>query len=65
MKLLAACLALLTLAGCTGTDWSRNIYEGIRNQREVEPDPTAPQSPAAQPDYDKYKRERDALKGGA
>jgi len=64
MKHLATCLALATLAGCAGTDWSRNIYEGIRNQREVKPDPTAAQPPAPQPDYDQYRRERDALKQG-
>jgi hypothetical protein len=57
-------LLLLLLGGCAGTDWSRNVYEGIRQQRETKPDPTAAQPPAPQPDYEQYKRERDALKGG-
>jgi hypothetical protein len=57
-------LALVALAGCAGTDWSRNIYEGVRQQREAKPDPTAAQPPAPQPDYDRYRRERDVLTGG-
>lgn len=63
MKQLATGLVLLALAGCAGIDWSHNVYEGIRNQREVVPDPTAAQSPAPQPGYDQYKRERDVLMG--
>ena len=57
-------LALVTLAGCAGTDCSRNLYEGVRQQREAVPDPTAAQPAAPQPDYEQYRRERDALKGG-
>ena len=64
-RTLPAALLLAALSGCAGTDWSRNLYEGIRNQREVAPDPTAAQPAAPQPDYDRYKRERDALKGEA
>ncbi len=55
-------MLLLTLAGCAGTDWSRNLYEGVRQQQSAVPDPKAAQPAAAQPDYDVYQREREALK---
>jgi hypothetical protein len=54
-------LALVLLAGCADTDWSRNVYEGVRQRQQAVPDPTAVQPPA-QPDYQQYKRERDKLK---
>lgn len=54
-------MLLLTLAGCAGTDWSRNLYEGVRQQQSAVPDPKATQPAATQPDYDVYQREREAL----
>jgi hypothetical protein len=65
MRRLIVCFTLLALAGCAGTDWSRNLYEGIRQQQKTKADPHAAQPAVAQPDYETYRRERDALKGVA
>jgi hypothetical protein len=65
MRRLIVCFTLFALAGCAGTDWSRNLYEGIRQQQETKTDPRAAQPAVAQPDYETYRRERDALKGAA
>lgn len=56
-----ALLVVLGLGGCADTDWSRNLYEGVRQRQQAVPDPAATQ-PAAQPDFEEYKRERDKLK---
>jgi hypothetical protein len=50
----------MSLAGCT-TDWSHNVYEGVRQRQQSVPDPATTQ-PVTAPDYEQYKRERDALK---
>jgi hypothetical protein len=52
----------LTLVGCSGTDWSRNLYEGVRQQQTAVPDPKAAQPATSQPEYDVYQRERERLK---
>jgi hypothetical protein len=52
----------LTLSGCGGTDWSRNLYEGVRQQETAVPDPKAAQPAAPQPEYEVYQRERERLK---
>lgn len=52
---------LMTLAGCTGTDWSRNLYEGIRQQQSAVPDPKAAQPAPVQPEYGVYQRAREQL----
>ncbi len=62
MSRLPLLMLMLTLAGCAGSDWSRNLYEGVRQQQSAVPDPKATQPAAAQPDYDAYQREREALK---
>lgn len=50
------------LSGCAGTDWSRNLYQGIQHQHEVSPAPTDIQPAVSNPDYEQYRREREALK---
>lgn len=57
-------LGIAALAGgCAGTDWNRNIYEGIRQQQK-QPDASGDVKPkATMPDYDQYRRERDATRG--
>lgn len=55
----------LVLTGCAGTDWSRNLYEGIRQQQEAVPSPTTTQPATHNPDYEQYRREREALKDEA
>jgi outer membrane lipoprotein SlyB len=52
----------LALSGCAGTDWSRNIYQGIQHQHEVAPAPTDTQPAVRNPDYEQYRRDREALK---
>jgi hypothetical protein len=59
--LIVTCFVLVSLTGCAGNNWSRNIYEGIRQQQETTTDPRANQPIDPQPDYEKYRRERDAL----
>jgi hypothetical protein len=61
MKTTLILLLFLGIGGCA-TDWSRNLYEGVRQQREVVPDPTAAQPASRNPDYEQYRREREALK---
>lgn len=61
MKITLSVMLILGLGGCA-TDWSRNLYEGVRQQREAAPEPTAAQPAARNPDYEQYRRERDALK---
>ncbi len=61
MKSLLMLLSAMLLAGCADTNWSRNIYEGVRQQRQVSPDPSAA-PPAPAPEYEQYKREREKLK---
>ncbi len=63
-RLVVATLGLV-LSGCAGTDWSRNLYQGMQHQREVSPAPTDTQPAARNPDYDQYRREREALKDEA
>jgi hypothetical protein len=66
MKVMPCALALLlglSLAGCA-TDWSRNVYEGIRQRQDAVPDPVATPPKTQQPDYEQYRRERDALSDG-
>lgn len=53
-------MAAGTLAGCA--DASRNLYEGIRQLRPQDPNAAQPALP--QPDYEQYRREREALKKG-
>ena len=54
-------LPALLLCACTTHDFSRGIYEGVRQHNEslkpVPPDPTAPRAPG----YEDYERERRAL----
>ena len=60
-------LAALGLAGCAGQDWSRNIYEGVRQSQGAAGDPNRPSpsmDPAAMPEYERYRREREALREG-
>lgn len=52
----AALLALLLLAGCAGQDWSRNVYEGVRQRQEALADPADKPAPSL-PEYDHYRRE--------
>jgi len=61
MKAPLMLLTAMLLAGCADTNWSRNVYEGVRQQRQVSPDPSAP-PPTPAPDYEQYKRERETLK---
>lgn len=60
MKASVPILLVTLLAGCA-TDWSRNVYEGVRQSQQSLPDSAAAQ-PAAQPDYERYKRERNPPK---
>jgi len=64
LRTVSAALILAFVAGCAGSDWSRNLYEGIRQRQQTLPDPAAAQPASPQPDYDRYRRERDALKDG-
>ncbi len=61
MKPTLLLLLILGIGGCA-TDWSRGLYEGVRQQREALPDPTAAQPAPRNPDYEQYRREREALK---
>lgn len=61
MKTTLVLLLILDIGGCA-TDWSRNLYEGIRQVREVESDLTAAQPASRNPDYEQYRRERETLK---
>jgi hypothetical protein len=60
-----ACALMLgcALAGCAGTDWSRNIYEGARQRNEAAASLPPAQPAANAPDYERYRREREALQG--
>lgn len=62
LKFALPLLALVGIGGCADTDWSRNLYEGVRQRQQAVPDPAAAQ-PVAQPDFEAYKRERDKLQG--
>lgn len=61
MKTSLTLLLILGISGCA-TDWSRNLYEGVRQQRQAVPDPTDAQPASRNPDYEQYRREREALK---
>jgi hypothetical protein len=55
------CLCLV-LSSCANTDWTRNVYEGIRQTQKVNVPPSAPRtSSAGLPNYDEYQAERGAL----
>jgi hypothetical protein len=63
MKIVLSLILLLLMGGCAGTDWNRNIYEGIRQQQKAG-DGTGDVKPKpAMPDYDQYQRERATLRG--
>ena len=55
-------LLVCVLAGCAGTDWSRNVYEGVRQRQQSEPDAGA--KPPL-PDYERYRRERETAGAAA
>jgi|GEM_PF-3657262 len=53
--------AAWALAGCA--DASRNLYEGLRQHRQIDPNATQPATPV--PDYGQYRREREVWQGQA
>ncbi len=60
MKPIAPLAFLAVLAGCAGTDWNRNVYEGIRQQQTL-PDASGDVKPKVpMPDYERYRRERES-----
>lgn len=50
----------LLLSGCAGQDWSRNVYEGLRQRPDTGSDPRVQPAPTM-PDYETYRRERQSL----
>jgi hypothetical protein len=54
--------ALLLLSACAGTEWPRNLYEGVRAQASSAPDPRNEPATAPLPDYEQYRRARQDLK---
>lgn len=60
LGLMALCV---NLCACSGMDWSRNLYEGIRQSQKNTP--VQSETPAQKqdlPNYDRYESERERLK---
>ena len=60
LRLIAVALAIAGLQAC-GFVSSQSVYEGIRSAEKIKTTGTT-QTPAALPNYDRYEKERDALK---
>jgi len=58
----SAMVLLMVFAGCAHQDWPRNLYEGVRQQQQVEHGAGSAEPAPPPPDYDQYRRERDKLK---